>query len=112
MAFTDVNDPDAVREAASEFDRIGRDAFLEKYGFGKARDYFLVIGENRYDSKAIFGAAHGYQFPDLGPLGWKQFSGGALTVERALSDMGFIIDGPRRAIDQEIKRARKEAEQS
>lgn len=94
MAFADVNDPDAVRRAINEFDEIGRTAFLKKYGFGKARDYLIVLGGKRYDSKAIFGAAHGYQFPDLGPLHWKEFSGGALTVERAMSEMGFEVEGP------------------
>ena len=94
MAFTDVSDPDSVRSAISEFDEIGQTAFLKKYGFGKARNYHVVVAGKRYDSKAIFGAAHGYQFPDLGPLNWKQFSGGALTVERALSEMGFVVEGP------------------
>ncbi|MGO4155990.1 HNH endonuclease [Cupriavidus sp. YAF13] len=92
MAFTDVNDPAAVLKAVEEFDRTGRDAFLEKYGFGKARDYFLVINGKRYDSKAIFGAAHGHQFPKLGPLRWRDFSGGATTVERKLEAMGFRIE--------------------
>jgi putative restriction endonuclease len=94
MAFTDVNDPNAVRLALKEFDEIGQKLFLKKYGFGKARDYRIVAAGKRYDSKAIFGAAHGYQFPELGPLPWKQFSGGALTVERALAEMGFVVEGP------------------
>ncbi|MBB5408872.1 hypothetical protein HDG34_002809 [Paraburkholderia sp. HC6.4b] len=92
MAFIDVNDPEAVLKAVEEFDRSGRDAFLEKYGFGKARDYFLLINGKRYDSKAIFGAAHGHQFPKLGPLGWRDFNGGATTVERKLEAMGFRIE--------------------
>ncbi|WP_413658606.1 HNH endonuclease [Paraburkholderia phenoliruptrix] len=92
MAFADVNDPAAVLKAVEEFDRKGRDVFLEEYGFGKARDYFLLIDGKRYDSKAIFGAAHKYQFPKLGPLGWRDFSGGATTVERKLEAMGFRIE--------------------
>jgi 5-methylcytosine-specific restriction protein A len=31
----------AVSQAIEEFDRIGRDDFLKKYRFGKARDYLL-----------------------------------------------------------------------
>jgi len=42
MAFSEVNDRAAVLKAVQEFDRLGRHAFLEKYGFGKARDYLLV----------------------------------------------------------------------
>ncbi|EDZ98862.1 hypothetical protein BH160DRAFT_5827 [Burkholderia sp. H160] len=92
MAFADVNDPAAVLEAVREFDGIGRDAFLKKYGFGKARDYFLVVDGRRYDSKAIIGAAHGYQFPELGPLTPRDFVGGEKTVERKLETMGFRIE--------------------
>lgn len=92
MAFANVNDRAAVLKAVEEFDRKGRDVFLEEYGFGKARDYFLVVDGRRYDSKAIFGAAHGYQFPELGPLGWRDFNGGATTVERKLEAMGFRIE--------------------
>ena len=46
------------------------------YGFGPAREYFLVIGDMHYDSKAIVGVAHGYQFPSEGPLRPEDFSGG------------------------------------
>ncbi|MDN7925247.1 HNH endonuclease [Burkholderia vietnamiensis] len=92
MAFADVNDPAAVLAAVREYDRVGRDAFLKKYGFGKARDYFLAVDGKRYDSKAIFGAAHGYQFPEDGPLTWRDFSGGEKTVELKLEAMGFRIE--------------------
>ncbi|WP_160447284.1 HNH endonuclease [Burkholderia pseudomallei] len=92
MAFADVNDPAAVLQAVQEYDRVGRDAFLKKYGFRKARGYFLALNGKRYDSKAIFGAAHGYQFPKLGPLTWRDFSGGEKTVEPRLEAMGFRIE--------------------
>ncbi|WP_144403900.1 hypothetical protein [Caballeronia cordobensis] len=115
MAFADVNDPNAVREAIKEFDSKGRDVFLNEYGFGKARDYFLVVDGKRYDSKAIFGVAHKYQFPDLGPLEFHHFSGGATTVEKKLVAMGFHVDGPQQsAVDPvpspEITKAHDEAE--
>jgi 5-methylcytosine-specific restriction protein A len=44
----------------AEYDRLGPDRFLEKYGFGAARSYWLVVDGKTYDSKAIVGAAHGY----------------------------------------------------
>lgn len=93
MSFAEVNDRSAVLAAVREFDELGRDAFLARYGFGKAHDYFLVVDGKRYDSKAIFGAAHGYQFPNLGPLRRVEFSGGAATVERKLRSMGFTVEG-------------------
>ena len=59
MALSDVT-ADGVERAIAEFDRLDRDAFLAKHGFGKARGYALIRGERRYDSKAIVGVAHGY----------------------------------------------------
>jgi hypothetical protein len=31
----------AVLDAIAEFDELGRDAFLTKYGYGRAREYFV-----------------------------------------------------------------------
>lgn len=81
----------AVLQAIAECDRLGRDAFLEKYGYGPARSYFLEHEDRRYDSKAIVGVAFGFQFPDEGPLENTQFSGGASTVQRKLEELGFSI---------------------
>jgi hypothetical protein len=81
----------AVLQAADEFDRIGREAFLAKYGFGPAQSYFVEIAGRRYDSKAIAGAAHGYQHPELGPLRASDFSGGEATVQAKLEELGFEV---------------------
>lgn len=94
MALSDVTDRGAVLAALREYDRIGREAFLAKYRFGAARSYFLVHEGKRYDSKAILGAAHGYQFPDKGPLGAGDFSGGDATVRPTLEHLGFQVEGP------------------
>ena len=59
MAFADLSSRDAVLRALREFDAIGRGPFLKKYGFREAREYFVLEHGNRYDSKAIVGAAHG-----------------------------------------------------
>ena len=59
MPLTDLT-PEAVRRAIAEFDSLGRDSFLNTYGFGKARGYFLVHNGQAYDSKAIAGVAHQY----------------------------------------------------
>jgi len=48
-------DERAVLQAVKEFDRLGRVAFLDRYGFEAARDYLLIIDGRRYDSKAIAG---------------------------------------------------------
>ncbi|GHI05289.1 hypothetical protein AQI88_23360 [Streptomyces cellostaticus] len=59
MALTDITRTE-VHKAIEEYDRLGRDAFLRHYGFGRARRYLLLHGGRHYDSKAIVGAAHGY----------------------------------------------------
>jgi hypothetical protein len=79
----------AVLSAVEECDRIGREAFLKKYQFGAATSYFLEHGGKRYDSKAIVGAAYGYQHGT--PLAPQQFSGGESTVMRKLRSLGFTV---------------------
>ena len=66
----------------AEYDRLGQGRFLEKYGFGAARSYRLMVEGKTYDSKAIVGAAHGY-LPGHEPLAAADFSGGAATVGRS-----------------------------
>ncbi len=89
--LSDLTSRTAVLAAMAECDRLGREAFLEKYGFGPARRYFLEHNSRHYDSKAIVGAAYGHQFPDRGPLQSSEFSGGQNTVRRRLEDLGFSL---------------------
>ena len=83
-----------VLTAIAEYDELGQDAFLEHYGLGRAREYFLVHDGRRYDSKAVVGAAHGYDLPDEGPLSSDAFSGGRETVRVVLTRLGFEVEGP------------------
>ncbi len=91
MAFDEVTRR-GVTLSLAEFDGLGRKAFLEKYGYGKARRYFLLHEGRCYDSKAIVGVAHQYDQPDLGPLRSEEFSGGKATVVRHLESLGFQIE--------------------
>ena len=59
MGLTELSDPKAILAAVAEFDEIGREEFLTKYGFGPSRSYFLLLNGKLYDSKPIMGAAHG-----------------------------------------------------
>jgi hypothetical protein len=72
-----------------EYDALGREAFLAKYGFGKATKFVVVDGGHEYDSKALLAAAHGFEHPDEGPLP-NNFSGGGQTTSR-LRALGFTI---------------------
>src|ERR1700742_3419074 len=89
MALRDLSRHE-ILEAVAEYDSLGPGRFLEKYGFGPARSYRLVINGKSYDSKAIVGAAHGY-LPGQEPLTAAEFSGGTATVGRLLTGLGFEV---------------------
>ncbi|NBC38011.1 HNH endonuclease [Novosphingobium sp. FSY-8] len=73
----------------AEFDALGRDAFLDKYGFGPAKKYTLWYEGRPYDSKAIVGAAFGYLPGKPKPLTSGEFTGGTATVVSLLERLGF-----------------------
>jgi len=87
--YKDLTSSNAVIKAIDEFDSLGRKEFLSKYGFGKSRQFFLVYKGEQYDSKAIFGAAFGYQFNR--PLQSDEFSGGNDTVRPILEKLKFTV---------------------
>ncbi len=90
MPLQDITQ-DAVLKAIDEYNRLGKEAFLNRYGFFDARSYFLFYNGREYASKAIVGAAHGYAKPEIGPLKPHEFSGGDATVKRLLEDLGFQV---------------------
>lgn len=88
-----LRSPAAVQAALDEFTRLGRTAFLQRYGFGKSRDFLVrnpATGE-LCDSKAVVGAAFGFEYPDEGPLRAEDFSGGEATVVPKLQKLGFEL---------------------
>ncbi len=88
-----LQSPGAVQSALDEFAKIGRTAFLDRYGFGKSRDFLVrnpLTGE-LCDSKAVVGAAYGFQYPSEGPLKPADFSGGEATVVPKLKSLGFEV---------------------
>jgi hypothetical protein len=86
----DISSVSAVLQAMREYDRIGRDAFIHKYHFGPSRTHVVLYEGRGYDSKPILGAAHGYQFPELGPIDCYHFHGGQPTI-RKLESLGFVM---------------------
>jgi uncharacterized protein DUF3883 len=95
MALSDLNSPSAVLAAIKEFDRLGREQFLESYGFAPAKEYVLLFERQEYDSKAIAGVAHKYEFPEQGALPSDSFSGGISSgaAAKKLASLGFEIVG-------------------
>lgn len=92
MPIQDLTDPKAVIAAIEECDRLGRNVFLRKHGYGEAKEYFLKHQGRLYDSKAIVGVAFGYQYPSNGPLSASAFSGGDATVSAKLQELGFAVE--------------------
>ena len=86
-----IRNRESILKAIEEYDRLGRDGFLEQYGYGQARNYFLVHEGRQYDSKAIAGVAYGYENPTEGPMTAADFSGGAATVKDWLEELGFEV---------------------
>ena len=94
MPISELTSREAVLAALDEFDEIGREAFLSRYGFGRGRAYFVRRDGQLYDSKAIVGAAVGFEHPDRGPMASSEFSGGDATVKAKLEELGFEVSGP------------------
>ena len=87
MSLNDIR-REHVLQAIEKCNEYGRGKFLEKYGFYKSINIWLVHNGQSYDSKAIVGVAHGYARPDLGPLASRDFSGGGVLKTR-LKRLGF-----------------------
>jgi len=85
-----------VQAALDEYEQLGKEAFLRKYGFREATGYLVRNPRTQglADSKAIAGVALAYQYPERGGLGPKDFSGGAATVQPVLEQLGFEVVHP------------------
>jgi 5-methylcytosine-specific restriction protein A len=84
-----LTDRSAVLKAMAEYDRLGRDTFLDQQSFGRAKWWYVLHEGKQYDSKAIVGAAIGYQAGK--PLTSNDFSGGERSVVRKLRALGFEV---------------------
>jgi hypothetical protein len=91
MPTPKVQRRESVVRAVAEFEKLGRESFLDKYRYGHAKEYYLRHEGNLYDSKAILGVAHGYE-NDGGPLNGTDFSGGEIQVRQKLSALGFEVE--------------------
>lgn len=86
---------DEVVRALGLYDRMGRETFLQRYGFRRARDYLIFHEGAYYDSKAVLGVAHGF-LDGQEPLRPAEFSGGAAAAGQHLARLGFqVVRAPR-----------------
>lgn len=90
---------EAVLKALGEFDRAGRDGFLEHHGFDRAERYYVQYDGRLYDAKAILNVAHHHEH---GALPDPVISGGRAHSNRLLAALGFaIVDSQPASIEGE-----------
>nr|WTB33645.1 HNH endonuclease [Streptomyces sp. NBC_00830] len=80
---------EAVLGAIEEYDRLGPDEFRATYHYGQARDYALVHEGRQYDSKAIAGVAHKFEYGRA--LKHDELSGGKAAAVAWLQRVGFQV---------------------
>jgi hypothetical protein len=86
LALVDLSKRSAVRKAIDEFDLLGREAFLGRYGFEWRTNIFwasMVSFTIRKPSSAPRTVSN---FQGTGPLKWNDFTVGKLTVRRKLQN--------------------------
>ncbi|MET7990384.1 YDG/SRA domain-containing protein [Amycolatopsis sp. NPDC005232] len=90
MSLGDI-EREHVLAAATEYDQLGKENFLNTYGFKHARRYEVLIGEWAYDSPAIAGVAHRGAMGSV--LSAAELSAGLLAIVARLTALGFeVID--------------------
>lgn len=92
-AILDLTDRDAVLAAMREFDELGRDAFLGRYGFGRSTKYRIRHDGRLYDIKPLLAAAYSKQFPGRERLTSENSTSGLNTTVPTARKLGFEVDG-------------------
>lgn len=81
-----------VLAAIHEYDEVGQDAFLDRYGFARSRGYVLRYADHSYDSKAVLGAAVGHATGTAATS--DDFSGGKAGAAKVLRNLDFEVLSP------------------
>ncbi|MER6494694.1 HNH endonuclease signature motif containing protein [Streptomyces griseorubiginosus] len=85
-----------ILRAIAEHDRLGTEAFRAEYGFHAAATYLLVHEGRQYDSKAIAGVAHLYDFGVALKPSSPGLSGGLKHAVAWLRREGFtVVESPK-----------------
>jgi len=82
---------EAVIKAMDEYDKLGKNNFLEKYGFDKPRLFWVDYRGKIYPTKAIAGAAHQYATLEHVQLFDTEFVGGMKGAAGVLEKLGFYL---------------------
>lgn len=81
-----------VLAAIQEYDEVGQDAFLDRYGFTLSGGYVLRYADHDYDSKAVLGAAVGQATGTA--AGPDDFASGKSGAAKVLRNLDFEIISP------------------
>ena len=91
MSLSELTSREAVLSAMAECDELGRDAFLAKYGFGRAKKYMVRHAGVDYDIRALAFIAYQFQFPDREPLSRTRTASGTGSTVPAMERLGFQV---------------------
>ncbi|MGW2864996.1 HNH endonuclease [Streptomyces sp. NPDC001205] len=89
-----------ILQAIEEHDRLGQEAFRDAYGYRAAVTYVLVHEGRQYDSKAIAGVAHKYDFGQA--LKHSELSGGLKHAVAWLRREGFSVVEPPKTFQRRV----------
>ena len=89
-----------VLAAIHEYDEVGQDEFLSRYGFAPSKDFVLRHANNSYDSKAIVGAALGLATGTPGTA--EEMTAGKTGATKLLRNLEFDVLSPAKAATAEV----------
>lgn len=89
-----------VLAAINEYDEVGQDEFLGRYGFAPSREHVVRHANNSYDSKALLGAALGYATGTAATT--EEFSTSKTAAAKVLRDLDFDVLSPAKAETAEV----------
>jgi hypothetical protein len=84
-----------VLAAIHEYDEVGQDAFLGRYGFAPSREHVVRHANQSYDSKALLGASLGYATGT--PATAAEFTSSKTAAAKVLRDLDFDVLSPEKA---------------
>ena len=85
---------EAVLRAIAEFDRLGREPFLERYGYHRSRHLWIVHEGRCYDMKAVWAVAHVDPGTPL-PVPMPKPNHSRNVVKPQLEKLGFSVEDGR-----------------
>lgn len=84
-----------VLAAIQEYDEVGQEAFLDRYGFAPSQDYVLRHSNRSYDSKALLAASLRHATGTAATAA--DFPGGKTGAAKALRNLDFEVLSPAKA---------------